>query len=99
MGGPLVTVSEATFTGLCHVRFIGEAEETWPMFLNALAAGMPTATLGANAFSFSALVALWITYWHFASVTRQISGTQFGNVPENKAFIKDHAEPLSSVSS
>jgi radical SAM superfamily enzyme YgiQ (UPF0313 family) len=44
VGGPLVTVSEATFTRLCHVRFIGEAEETWPMFLNALAAGMPTAT-------------------------------------------------------
>lgn len=39
------------------------------------------ATLGPNAFSFSDLVGLWITYWHFASVTRQISGTQFGNVP------------------
>ena len=47
------------------------------------------ATLGPNAFSFSDLVALWITYWHFASVTRQISGTQFGNVPGNKAFIKE----------
>ena len=39
------------------------------------------ATRGPNAFEFSELVALWITYWHFASVTRQISGTQFGNVP------------------
>lgn len=39
------------------------------------------ASLGANAFGFGELVAAWITYWHFASVTRQISGTQFGNVP------------------
>jgi len=43
VGGPLVTVSEATFDDLCDVRFIGEAEETWPAFLNALAAGIPTA--------------------------------------------------------
>jgi radical SAM superfamily enzyme YgiQ (UPF0313 family) len=43
VGGPLVTVSEATFDGLCDVRFIGEAEETWPAFLNALAAGAPFA--------------------------------------------------------
>ncbi|HEX6715714.1 MAG TPA: radical SAM protein [Pyrinomonadaceae bacterium] len=43
VGGPFVTVSEATFDGLCDVRFIGEAEETWPTFLKALAAGMPTA--------------------------------------------------------
>jgi len=40
-GGPLVTVSEGTFAGLCDVRFIGEAEDTWPAFLNALAAGAP----------------------------------------------------------
>src|ERR1044072_5590377 len=44
VGGPFVTVSEATFDGLCDVRFIGEAEETWPAFLNALAADSPTAT-------------------------------------------------------
>jgi radical SAM superfamily enzyme YgiQ (UPF0313 family) len=42
-GGPYVTVSETTFEGLCNVRFIGEAEETWPAFLNALAAGLPVA--------------------------------------------------------
>lgn len=41
-GGPFVTVSEETFDGLCDVRFIGEAEETWPAFLNALASGGPT---------------------------------------------------------
>jgi radical SAM superfamily enzyme YgiQ (UPF0313 family) len=40
-GGPLVTVSEGTFAGLCDVRFIGEAETTWPAFLNAVAAGAP----------------------------------------------------------
>src|ERR1051326_6177175 len=31
VGGPFVTVNEATFDGLCDVCFIGEAEETWPM--------------------------------------------------------------------
>lgn len=41
-GGPFVTVSEGTFADLCDVLFIGEAEETWPAFLNALAAGAPT---------------------------------------------------------
>jgi radical SAM superfamily enzyme YgiQ (UPF0313 family) len=41
-GGPFVTVSEGTFEALCDVRFIGEAEETWPAFLNALASGDPT---------------------------------------------------------
>ena len=43
VGGPLVTVSEESFDKLCDVRFIGEAEQTWPEFLNALAAGRPTA--------------------------------------------------------
>jgi hypothetical protein len=39
------------------------------------------AALGPDAFGFCALVSHWITYWHFASVTRELSGTQFGNVP------------------
>lgn len=43
IGGPLVTVREEAFEELCHVRFIGEAEETWPAFVNALASGAPTA--------------------------------------------------------
>jgi len=42
VGGPFVSVSEATFAGLCDVRFIGEAEETWPAFLNAVAHDEPT---------------------------------------------------------
>lgn len=41
VGGPYVTVSEGMFEVLCDVRFIGEAEETWPAFLNALATGNP----------------------------------------------------------
>src|SRR5258706_5256693 len=41
-GGPFVTVSEQTFESLCDVRFIGEAEDTWPAFLSALASGAPT---------------------------------------------------------
>src|SRR4051812_3855919 len=44
VGGPFVTVSEETFAGLCDVRFIGESEETWPAFLQALASGAPTET-------------------------------------------------------
>jgi len=38
--------------------------------------------LGTDAFGFGDIVSHWITYWHFASVTRQLRGTQFGNVPE-----------------
>jgi radical SAM superfamily enzyme YgiQ (UPF0313 family) len=38
-GGPFVTVSDTAFEALCDVRFIGEAEQTWPAFLNALASG------------------------------------------------------------
>lgn len=54
------------------------------------------ATLGANGFGFEELVSLWITYWHFASVTRQISGTQFGNVPASQTFTKDRVQPSKS---
>src|ERR1700738_5094484 len=43
-GGPFVTVSEAIFETLCDVRFIGEAEDTWPAFLNDLASGTPIKT-------------------------------------------------------
>jgi radical SAM superfamily enzyme YgiQ (UPF0313 family) len=42
VGGPFVSVSEETFDGLCDVRFIGEAEDTWPEFLHALASGAST---------------------------------------------------------
>lgn len=42
VGGPFVTVSEKTFEDLCDVRFIGEAEDTFPAFLNALANDEPT---------------------------------------------------------
>jgi radical SAM superfamily enzyme YgiQ (UPF0313 family) len=33
VGGPWVTVQEDYFDGLADVRFVGEAEETWPRFL------------------------------------------------------------------
>jgi len=41
IGGPYVTVNEGYFDELCHVKFIGEADVTWPQFLNDLAAGSP----------------------------------------------------------
>ena len=33
VGGPWITVAEDWFDGLVDVIFIGEAEETWPRFL------------------------------------------------------------------
>jgi radical SAM superfamily enzyme YgiQ (UPF0313 family) len=33
LGGPWVTVAEALYTELTDVMFIGEAEDTWPVFL------------------------------------------------------------------
>ena len=37
VGGPFVSVKEEFFDGLCDVKFIGEAETTWPEFLDAFA--------------------------------------------------------------
>jgi radical SAM superfamily enzyme YgiQ (UPF0313 family) len=42
VGGPLVSVQEEFFADLCDVRFVGEAETTWPQFLDAFARGQPT---------------------------------------------------------
>ena len=39
VGGPWVTVYPEDFTDLCDVVFIGEAEETWPRFLEEWSAG------------------------------------------------------------
>ena len=44
VGGPLVSVDEGFFEGLCDARFIGEAETTWPKFLDDFARGRPTET-------------------------------------------------------
>jgi radical SAM superfamily enzyme YgiQ (UPF0313 family) len=49
VGGPYITISEAEFAGLCDVRFIGEADDTWPEFLRAVAAGEPAAERYAQA--------------------------------------------------
>ena len=39
VGGPWVTVFPRDFDGLCDVIFIGEAEETWPQFLEEWSEG------------------------------------------------------------
>jgi radical SAM superfamily enzyme YgiQ (UPF0313 family) len=39
VGGPMATVNEAFFEGLVETIFIGEAEETWPRFLDEWEAG------------------------------------------------------------
>ena len=44
VGGPYVSVSDTLFESMCDVRFVGEAEETWPRFLTEFAAGSPTET-------------------------------------------------------
>jgi radical SAM superfamily enzyme YgiQ (UPF0313 family) len=42
VGGAYASVNEAYFDGLCDVLFVGEAETTWPEFLEDFAAGRPT---------------------------------------------------------
>jgi radical SAM superfamily enzyme YgiQ (UPF0313 family) len=42
VGGPFVSVNEDFFTGLCDAKFIGEAETTWPRFLDDFASGRVT---------------------------------------------------------
>jgi radical SAM superfamily enzyme YgiQ (UPF0313 family) len=42
VGGPFASVQEEFFEGLCDVIFIGEAETTWPQFLDDFARGVPT---------------------------------------------------------
>jgi radical SAM superfamily enzyme YgiQ (UPF0313 family) len=39
VGGPYVSVVPEKFESLCAVRFLGEADETWPEFLNTLGEG------------------------------------------------------------
>jgi radical SAM superfamily enzyme YgiQ (UPF0313 family) len=41
VGGPYVSVKEDAFAGLCDAMFVGEADETWPRFLDDFAAGRP----------------------------------------------------------
>jgi radical SAM superfamily enzyme YgiQ (UPF0313 family) len=42
-GGPLISVQEQFFEGLCDVKFIGEADTTWPQFLDDFARSQPVA--------------------------------------------------------
>lgn len=42
VGGPFASVQEEFFEGLCDVVFVGEAETTWPRFLDDLARDAPT---------------------------------------------------------
>ncbi len=43
VGGPFVSVQEEFFDDLCDVKFVGEAETTWPQFLDDYARGLLTA--------------------------------------------------------
>lgn len=42
VGGPFVSVQEEFFEGLCDATFVGEAETTWPRFLDDYARGKGT---------------------------------------------------------
>jgi radical SAM superfamily enzyme YgiQ (UPF0313 family) len=41
VGGPYATVDEEYFRGRCDVLFVGEADQTWPRFLDDVASGRP----------------------------------------------------------
>jgi len=41
VGGPFVSVQEEFFEGLCDAMFVGEAETTWPRFLDDFARDKP----------------------------------------------------------
>ncbi|NIM21929.1 MAG: radical SAM protein, partial [Candidatus Latescibacteria bacterium] len=41
VGGAYASVDEEYFDGLCDVLFSGEADETWPKFVDCFAAGKP----------------------------------------------------------
>jgi radical SAM superfamily enzyme YgiQ (UPF0313 family) len=41
VGGPYATVDEQHFKDRCDVLFVGEADETWPRFLDDVASGRP----------------------------------------------------------
>lgn len=45
VGGPYASVSPSTFAGRANAVFVGEAEETWPEFLNTVADGRPFAPI------------------------------------------------------
>jgi radical SAM superfamily enzyme YgiQ (UPF0313 family) len=42
VGGPYVSVDEDAFDEICDVKFLGEADVTWPQFLHDLSSGRPT---------------------------------------------------------
>ena len=42
VGGPYASIDEGFFEGLCDTIFVGEADETWPVFLTTLANGEVT---------------------------------------------------------
>jgi radical SAM superfamily enzyme YgiQ (UPF0313 family) len=44
VGGPLMSVQEEFFKGLCDVSFVGEAETTWPRFLDDFSRDLQTDT-------------------------------------------------------
>jgi len=49
VGGAYASVDEPYFDGLCDVLFSGEADTTWPEFLDAFARGEPTEKLYTQA--------------------------------------------------
>ena len=42
VGGPYASIDEAFFDGMCDAIFIGEADTTWPEFINSILAGEET---------------------------------------------------------
>ena len=81
-GGSLRSLAGAAVRAVRLAYVIARKGQLWQHLPVSSRVVRRNAALGANAFGFEALVNLWVMYWHFASITRHLSGTDFGTVPQ-----------------
>jgi radical SAM superfamily enzyme YgiQ (UPF0313 family) len=78
VGGPYISVDEDAFDEICDVKFIGEADVTWPRFLRDLASGRPIEHRYKQQ-AFTDLTTLPSPRYDLVQVDRYMSATtQFG---------------------
>lgn len=78
VGGPYVSVDESVFDEICDVKFIGEADVTWPQFLRDLSSGQPICGLYKQE-AFTDLTTLPAPRYDLVQMDRYTSATtQFG---------------------
>lgn len=77
VGGAYPSVDERYFDGLCDALFVGEAETTWPEFLEAYAQSKPFLRVNLkyrrDAIGFAQFANRCVTHWHFYRFTREAS--------------------------